>query len=207
MENYADLMFTKAVQAEQDADGIRATYAQMYPGRTQAHIGPDEAAFLTSRTSIYIASVSETGWPYVQHRGGPVGFIKMLDADTIGFADYRGNRQFISKGNLINDDRVSVFAMDYARKARLKLQGRARLYDTSEDTGLAAQLATDGQGRVERIMTIKIVAMDWNCPQFITPRFDQAEITQMIGPEMSRLQSRIDELEAELTHMKKGGEE
>ena len=197
-------MFTHAVQAEQEADGTRAQYEQMYPGRTQAHIGPDEAAFLTSRTTIYIASVSETGWPYVQHRGGPAGFIKLIGADTIGFADYRGNRQYISKGNLTGDDRVSLFAMDYARKARLKLQGHARMISAGDDPDLAAQLATDVQGRVERLMTIKIVAMDWNCPQYITPRFDQDEITQMIGPEMTRLQARLEELEAQNAALRGG---
>jgi predicted pyridoxine 5'-phosphate oxidase superfamily flavin-nucleotide-binding protein len=198
MENYAELMFTKAVQAEQEADGTRALYAQKYPDRTKSEFSADEVAFLESRTSIYIASVSETGWPYLQHRGGPRGFIKVLDGQTLGFADYRGNRQYISKGNLQTDDRVSVFAMDYARKARLKLQGRATMQEAEDAPDLAQQLATEGQGRVERVLTIRIVAMDWNCPQFITPRFDTDEIAAMVGPEMSRLQARIAELEAEI---------
>lgn len=197
MQNYAELMFTQAVQAFQDADGSRDTYEKMYPARTQSNIGPNEAAFLNARSSIYIATVSQTGWPYIQHRGGPVGFIKMLDEQTIGFADYRGNRQFISRGNLQDDDRVSLFAVDYPRKARLKLQGHATVIDASENLGLVEQLAVEGQGRVERLMTIRIVAMDWNCPQFITPRFDQSEISAMIGPEMTRMQARIEELEAE----------
>lgn len=197
MQNYAELMFTQAVQAFQEADGSRSTYEKMYPRRTQRNIGPDEAAFLSARSSIYIATVSQTGWPYIQHRGGPAGFVKMLDDQTIGFADYRGNRQFISRGNLQNDDRVSLFAVDYPRKARLKLQGHATVIDASENPELEEQLAVAGQGRVARLMTIRIVAMDWNCPQFITPRFDQGEITAMIGPEMTRLQARIEALEAE----------
>ena len=197
MQNYADLMFTSLVQDLQEADGTRALYADKYPGRTQDKIGPDEAAFLQARDSIYIATVSETGWPYIQHRGGPRGFIKLLDDHTIGFADYRGNRQHISEGNLAGDERVSLFAMDYAHKARLKLQGLARMQNAGDVPELAERLATEGQGRVERVMTIRIEAMDWNCPQFITPRFDQDQITQMIGPEMSRLQARIETLEAE----------
>jgi predicted pyridoxine 5'-phosphate oxidase superfamily flavin-nucleotide-binding protein len=202
MQNYAELMFTQAVQAFQEADGSRSTYEKMYPERTQRNIGPDEAAFLSARSSIYMATVSQTGWPYIQHRGGPAGFVKMLDQQTIGFADYRGNRQFISRGNLQGDDRVSLFAVDYPRKARLKLQGHAAVIDASENPELAEQLAVAGQGRVERLMTIRIVAMDWNCPQFITPRFDQGEITAMIGPEMTRLQARIEALEAENAMLK-----
>jgi len=204
MQNYAEMMFTQAVQAFQEADGTRALYAQKYPDRTQERIGPDEAAFLTARDSIYIATVSQTGWPYVQHRGGPAGFIKLLDDVTIGFADYRGNRQFISQGNLVNEARVSIFAMDYARKARLKLQGIAQMQDASTAPELAERLATQGQGRVERVMTIRIEAMDWNCPQYITPKFDQGQITQMIGPEMSRLEARIKELEAENARLQQG---
>jgi len=198
MQNYADVMFTKAVRAAQEKDGTRALYAEKYPGRTKAAFGPEEEAFLASRTSLYMASVSETGWPYVQHRGGPRGFVKVLDGQTLGFADYRGNRQYISQGNLVGETRVSLFAMDYARKARLKLQGHATMIDADADPDLATRLAAEGQGRVERLVTIKVVAMDWNCPQFITPRFDQDEITAMIGPELDKLQARIAQLEADL---------
>lgn len=204
MQNYADMMFTKAVQEFQREDGTFEKYQKFYPGRTQTQIGPDEAAFLTSRDSIYIATVSETGWPYIQHRGGPQGFIKMLDAQTIGFADYRGNRQFISQGNLMGDARVSLFAMDYARKSRLKLQGTAQMQAATDAPELAQQLATEGQGRVERVMTIRIEAMDWNCPQFITPRFNTEEISQLVGPEMSKQEARIAELEAEIARLKEG---
>ena len=202
MQNYAELMFTQAVRDRQESAGTRDTYARSYPGRTQSRIGPDEAVFLQSRTSIYLATVSETGWPYVQHRGGPVGFIKLLDDETIGFADYCGNRQFISSGNLHTDDRVSIFAMDYPRKARLKMQGHAKMQDAAQAPELAEKLATEGQGRVERVMTIRIVAFDWNCPQFITPRFDTNEVAALVGPEMSRLETRIAELEAENAALK-----
>lgn len=202
MKTYADVMFTPAVRAQQDRDGTGESYARRYASMDRSELGPDEADFLTSRTSIYMASVSETGWPYVQHRGGPSGFLKVLDAKTLGFADYRGNRQYISKGNLLNDNRVSLFAMDYTRKARLKLQGYATFQDAADAPDLVAQLATQGQGRVERVVTIQIETFDWNCPQFITPRFDAGEIAQLVAPEMSRLETRIAELEAENAALK-----
>ena len=203
MENYADLMFTKTVRSQQDAAGTGTLYAASYPDRTAAELGPDDRAFLESRTSLYLASVSETGWPYVQHRGGPAGFLKILSGTSIGFADYRGNRQFISSGNLAaGDGRVSVFLMDYPRKSRMKIQGIAQMCDASENPELAGILKTEGQGRVERLVTIEIVAMDWNCPQFITPRFDSAEIAQLVGPELDKQSARIAELEAEIAALK-----
>lgn len=198
MTSYADIMFTPDVLAEQERIGSRGQYDSRYQAKQDEPLGPDEQAFLTSRSTLYIASVNSDGWPYIQHRGGPVGFVKVLDPMTIGFADYLGNRQLITKGNLAGDDRVSVFAMDYARKARLKLQGHATLQDAEDAPELAEQLATKGQGRVQRVMTIRIIAWDWNCPQFITPRFDQAEMTALIGPELSRLEAENAELRARL---------
>lgn len=198
MTSYADIMFTPDVLAEQERIGSRGKYDSRYQAKQDEPLGPDEQAFLTLRSTLYIASVNSDGWPYVQHRGGPVGFVKVLDPMTIGFADYLGNRQLITKGNLAGDDRVSVFAMDYARKARLKLQGHATLQDAEDAPELAEQLATEGQGRVQRVMTIRIIAWDWNCPQFITPRFDQAEMTALIGPELSRLEAENAELRARL---------
>ncbi|MEM8577828.1 MAG: pyridoxamine 5'-phosphate oxidase family protein [Pseudomonadota bacterium] len=201
MDRYDHLMFTPAIRALQRRDGSEETYARSYGARTRP-LGEDERAFLESRTSIYMASVSETGWPYIQHRGGPAGFIKVIGPGQIGFADYRGNRQHISEGNLSAEPRVSLFAMDYARKARLKLQGRARMVRAAEDAALTEALRTPGQGRVERVVTIDIVAFDWNCPQFITPRFDEAEIAQMLGPKLQEQADRIAALEAELAALK-----
>ncbi|WP_299146189.1 pyridoxamine 5'-phosphate oxidase family protein [uncultured Tateyamaria sp.] len=201
MQRYDHLMFTDAVRALQSADGSADMYANSYGARTHA-LNADEVAFVASRTSFYMATVSATGWPYIQHRGGPAGFLKVLDDHTLAFADYRGNRQHISEGNLAGDDRVSLFLMDYPRKARLKLQGRAAVRATSDDAGLASELAVEGQGRVERVMTIALEAFDWNCPQFITPRFDAAEIAQLVGPEMDKLNARIAALEAENAALK-----
>ncbi|MEM7719781.1 MAG: pyridoxamine 5'-phosphate oxidase family protein [Pseudomonadota bacterium] len=198
MESYAKLMFTDKVLALQEDAGTKALYAEKYPARTKSTLGADERTFLESRRSIYLASVSETGWPYVQHRGGPLGFIKQLDGETIAFADYRGNRQFISQGNLGQDDRVSIFAMDYPRRARLKLQGHATVIPASDAPELANRLATEGAGRVERLVSIRIVAFDWNCPQFITPRFDEAELGALVAPHLAARDRKIKRLSQRL---------
>ncbi|WP_299743521.1 pyridoxamine 5'-phosphate oxidase family protein [uncultured Tateyamaria sp.] len=204
MRRYDELMFTDAVKALQEADGSAEMYARSYGARTHA-LSADEVAFVASRTSFYMATVSETGWPYIQHRGGPAGFLKVLDDHTLAFADYRGNKQHISEGNLAGDDRVSMFLMDYPRKARMKLQGRATFAQAQDNPDLAEQLAVDGQGRVERLVTIRLEAFDWNCPQFITPRFDASEIAQLVGPEMDKLTARIAELEIENAKLKGQG--
>lgn len=204
MQRYDELMFTPAIQALQDLEGARGMYARSYGARTRA-LGDDDVAFIAGRTSFYMASVSETGWPYIQHRGGPAGFLKVLDDHSLGFADYKGNRQHISHGNVEHDNRVSLFAMDYPRKARMKLQGYATFESAAANPALAARLAVDGQGRVERLVTIRLAAFDWNCPQFITPRFDAGEIAQLVGPEMDRLTARIAELEAENATLRGGG--
>lgn len=196
MERYDSLMFTQRVKALQEAQGTAERYEKAYGPRTHV-LNQDEQAFIASRTSFYMATVSETGWPYIQHRGGPVGFVKVLDDHTIGFADYRGNQQHISEGNLQGDRRVSLFFMDYPRKGRLKMQGNAKMRSALERPDLVEQFATTGEGRVERVVTIEIVAFDWNCPQFITPRFDSTEIAQLVGPELDKLTARIAELEAE----------
>jgi len=141
-----------------------------------------------------MASVSETGWPYVQHRGGPPGFIKVLDATTLGFADYRGNRQYISVGNVLKDDRVAIILIDYPNRTRLKLLGHARIVDAGESELLAALDMPAYRARVERGFVIKVAAYDWNCPQHITPRFTQAEIEAVMGS----LKQRIADIEAEL---------
>lgn len=198
MQRYDQLMFTPKITALQDKDGGSETQARHYARKDRTGFGPDEVAFLESRVSIYLASVSETGWPYIQHRGGPRGFLKVLDDQTIAFADYRGNRQHISEGNIRSDARVSLFAMDYPRKARMKLQGRASFQNAADDPALAKRVQVDGQGRVERLVTIAVSAFDWNCPQFITPRLDSEEIAALVGPEMDRLTTRIAELEAAL---------
>ncbi|MFY0646784.1 pyridoxamine 5'-phosphate oxidase family protein [Sulfitobacter geojensis] len=202
MTSYADIMFTPDVLAQQAEIGSEGKYDARYQAKQDEPLGQPEQAFLTARSTLYIATVNSMGWPYIQHRGGPVGFLKVLDPFTIGFADYLGNRQVITKGNLAGDDRISVFAIDYARQTRLKLQGHATLLNAEEAPDLVAQLSTEGQGRVQRVMRIRVAAWDWNCPQFITPRFDTAEMTALVGPELSRLETRNTELEAEVARLR-----
>jgi predicted pyridoxine 5'-phosphate oxidase superfamily flavin-nucleotide-binding protein len=190
---FAELAFTDRVKAIQEQEGSRASYARFEGG--EAHhdrLGAAEAAFLAARDSFYLATVSETGWPYVQHRGGPPGFLKVLDEATIGFADFRGNRQYVSLGNLGGDDRVSLILVDYPRRRRLKILGHARAVD---DAATLARLAVpDYPAKVERGLLIAVAAFDWNCPQHLTPRFTEAEIAAAVAP----LHARIAELEAAL---------
>ena len=205
MKHFGDIAFTDHVKAEQTRLGSRDMYAGMTARSAPDGLSEREAAFISMRDSFYMATVTDEGWPYIQHRGGPRGFLKILSDSQIAFADYRGNRQHISEGNLAGDDRVSLFAMDYPRKARMKLQGRATVVNAGDDPDLAARLASEGEGRVERLVTIRLDAFDWNCPQFITPRFDAAELAPLVGPEMDTLNARIAELEAENASLKGRG--
>ena len=192
---YHDIAFTDTVKALQETKGSRASYARFEEGPKRGDaIGPSEAAFIAERDSFYMASTSETGWPYVQHRGGPEGFLRVLDAHTLGFADFSGNRQYVSLGNLETDDRVSLFLMDYPNQRRLKLYGRAAALD-SQDTATRDRLVVPGyRAKVERGMLIKVEAIDWNCPQHITPRYTEAQVAQVVD----KLTSRVAELEAQI---------
>ena len=175
---FAELAFTPAVREIQERMGSRKAYAKGEGGPVHHdRLGAAEAAFIATRDSFYMASVSETGWPYIQHRGGPAGFFKILDERTLGFADFRGNRQYVSLGNLTGNDRVSLFFMDYARQGRLKLLGHARAVAIEEQPELMERLAMpDYTARIERAFLISVEALDWNCSQHITPRFTPDEI-------------------------------
>ncbi|MFO1048909.1 MAG: pyridoxamine 5'-phosphate oxidase family protein [Geminicoccaceae bacterium] len=194
--SFAEIAFTERVKAEQRHAGSRASYARLEGGEPHHdRLGPAESAFLAARDSVYMATVSETGWPYVQHRGGPPGFLRVLDERTIGLADFRGNRQYVSVGNLVGDDRVSLISVDYPRRRRLKILGRARIVTAAEDPALMRRLAVaDYPAAIERGLVVAVEAFDWNCPQHITPRFTAAEIAEVIAP----LRARIAELEAAL---------
>ena len=187
-------MFTPRVQAEQELQGVRAQYERTYANRLTGPLDADARAFIESRDSFYMASVSETGWPYVQHRGGPVGFLKVTGPEQIGFADFRGNRQMISTGNVARDGRVSLILMDYPRRARLKMLGHMRIQSADAAPDLAATLAVDGAGRVERLALIDLVAIDWNCPQFITPRHTEDEVMARVAPALARRDAQISAL-------------
>ena len=184
---YSDIAFTPAVRAMQTRMGTRAAYAAL--DRTNDRrdaLTSDEVEFIHERDAFYQATVSESGWPYVQHRGGPAGFLKVLDAKTIGYADFRGNVQYISVGNLQGNDRVSILLMDHANQRRLKILGRVRLVDAKAEPALIARLQMPseltGNARVERAVIISVEGYDWNCPQHITPRFTKAEIEEGIAP-------------------------
>lgn len=193
---FAQLAFTDSVKALQSQQGSRKSYARMEEGNDYNNVlGPNEAQFIAARDSFYMATVSETGWPYVQHRGGPAGFVKIIDNKTLAFADLRGNRQYVSTGNLSKNDRVSMFFMDYPNKTRLKLLGRVRLTDPSEQ-GILPNLISDERhlARAERALIITVEAFDWNCPQYITPRYTRTEVDH----ELASLQVKISALEAKL---------
>jgi len=178
---YAELAFTPAVREVQEALGSRAHYGAMDAGDDRHHVLTErEATFLQARDSFYMASVSETGWPYVQHRGGPAGFVRVLDERTFGFADFRGNRQYVSVGNLGRDDRASFFFMDYPNRTRLKVFGRVRLVGLDSEE-LSRLRVPDYRARLERGFVVHIEAFDWNCPQHITPRYTEAEIRQLVA--------------------------
>ncbi|HTL56082.1 MAG TPA: pyridoxamine 5'-phosphate oxidase family protein [Candidatus Limnocylindrales bacterium] len=155
----------------------------------------EETSFIQARDSFYMASVTESGWPYVQHRGGRPGFLRVLNVQTLAFADYRGNRQMLSTGNLTANDRVALFLMDYPQRTRLKILGHARVEDAREQPELVRQLAEpDVQRIVERLFLIDVVTFDWNCPKYITPRYTADDIQEIVAP----LKARIAELEAKL---------
>ncbi len=194
MDNYAKHMFSDAAKTAQAEAGTLSEYNAVYQTRFTEGLGEAEKAYVESRTSCYIASITEGGYPYIQHRGGPAGFLHVKDAQTLAFADYRGNKQFITQGNLQTNNKVSLILVDYPRKARLKLIGQAVMVPATDDPVLAASLVQEGQGPVERLVTIKITAMDWNCPQYITPRFTEAEIEAMFGPQMRANLRKIDVL-------------
>jgi uncharacterized protein len=197
MKSFAELAFTPTVQAFQERYGSRAAYA----GRRSEigsgeGLGPSEAEHIAGADSFYMATVSETGWPYVQHRGGPRGFLKVVSTTRLAFADFRGNRQFVSVGNVSRDDRVSLIVMDYPKRRRLKLLGRLRFSALEEaDPKLALAVELPGyRVRIERVAVIDVEAFDWNCPQHITQRFTPADIEAASKP----LHERIAQLETEV---------
>ncbi len=191
---FLDIAATPGVRAAQAANGSRDLSERSGDDQQPDRLTGAEAAFIEARDSFYMATVSETGWPYIQHRGGPAGFLKVLDETTLGFADFRGNRQYISLGNIAANDRVALILMDYPNRRRLKILAHMEARALSADADLAARLTLPGyRAMPERALVLHLEAFDWNCPQHITPRFTREEIQAAIAP----LQSRIAALEAE----------
>lgn len=187
---FANIAFTPAVREVQARDGSRAQYARAFESGDEvrnAELGPDEAAFIHAQRSFYMATVSETGWPYVQHRGGTPGFLRVVDAKTLTFADLPGNRQFISVGNVAQDNRVALILMDYTHRRRLKLLGRLSVEESA------------GETRTERTMTIHVEAFDWNCPKYIPMRFEADDVQRALDAR----DRRIAELEAQLAEARR----
>jgi len=172
-------MFSNAAKRLQERAGSRKQYERMVNSRhLEGGLSEFEKEFVEARDSFYMATVTPDGWPYIQHRGGPVGFLKVVDGRTLAFADYSGNRQYISAGNLSGNDRVSLFLMDYPHQARLKIIGNARALKPGEDTEIENRLVKESGARVEGVIVIDVVGYDWNCSQHITPRFTKEELVE-----------------------------
>lgn len=198
---FTEIAFTKAVRDRQVEQGSRQGYAAFDADTVDRgdRLTDAEARFIQARDGFYQATVSETGWPYVQFRGGPIGFLKVLDEKTLAYADFRGNQQYISHGNLSSDDRVSLILMDYPNRARLKIWARAEQKSLKGNEALAAQLTEQGyRGLPERIVILNVEAFDWNCPQHIPQRYSLAEL----APDLNAMRQRIRALEEENAELK-----
>jgi predicted pyridoxine 5'-phosphate oxidase superfamily flavin-nucleotide-binding protein len=199
--SFASLVFTPLVKKLQERYGSRRQYERMENSSgSQDRFTPFELEFLAQRDSFYMATTGSTGWPYVQHRGGPSGFLKVIDDHTLAFGDLRGNKQYISTGNLLTDDRVAIIMVDYPRQARLKILGRAEVLEGDAAKSWLARVRMPGEKTViERVFVIHIEAYDWNCPQHITPRYTAEEIREG----MHSIEKKVDALEQENKALRK----
>ena len=199
--SFGKLAFTPLVKELQERYGSRKQYERMEgSGASQDRLTDFEKEFLAGRDTFYWATTSSTGWPYVQHRGGPKGFLKVIDDRTLAFADYRGNKQYITTGNLLSDDRVAMILVDYPRQARLKILGRAEIFEGAKAEKWLARVRVQGyKATIERVFVIHVEAYDWNCPQHITPRYTAEEIQEG----MRSVQERIQTLEQQNEDLKK----
>ena len=184
------LVFTPVIKALQERYGSRRQYAKREASSFgSGGLGPSEIEFLAESDSFYMASTGETGWPYIQHRGGPPGFLRVVDEHTVAFADFRGNKQYVSTGNLMTDDRVAIILVDYPRQTRLKILGRAQILEGAAAKEWIEKLADKSYDAVvERVFVLHIEAFDWNCPQHITPRFTEGQIREVLRPIEERMQ-------------------
>jgi len=198
-EKFMETVLTPSVQDAQDHYYGRHQSVSYAPERDR--LGPGEEEMIVTRDSFYMATVTESGWPYIQHRGGPAGFLKVLPGNRIGFADFKGNRQLLSTGNLSRNDRVALFLMDYPSQSRLKILGRSKVLDARDHPDLVEELALpDLRSRTERLFVIEVLSYDWNCPQYITPRFTADQVREAVEP----LRNRIAELESQLEAKTRG---
>ena len=201
--NFGSLVFTPLVKALQEQHGSRRQYARLEasdssPGR----LGPEESAFIADRDTFFMATLGSTGWPYVQHRGGPKGFLKVIDESTIAFADFLGNKQYISTGNLLSDNRAALILMDYPRQLRLKILGRVEIFEGDQahtDDWIGKVRDPQYKATIERVYVIRVEAFDWNCQQHIIPRYTAEEIREALAP----AEKRMHELEQENEQLRK----
>lgn len=190
---FLEVAVTPAVRAVQDTLGAAHMWENFTGKREFDHFTDAETAFIEARDSFYMATTSETGWPYVQHRGGTPGFLKVLDDRTLAFADYRGNHQYLSIGNLSVNDKACLFLMDYSRRRRLKIYVHADVVALESDPVLTEKVLDGASGKVERIIRLRLQNFDWNCPQHIVPRYSEMELTRVLQP----IQEKMAALEAE----------
>jgi predicted pyridoxine 5'-phosphate oxidase superfamily flavin-nucleotide-binding protein len=199
---FLDIVSTPSVRAAQAANGTRQMWENFKGHREFDRFAEDEAAFIAARDSFYIATISESGWPYVQHRGGPPGFLKVLDEKTLGFADFRGNLQYISVGNLNADNRAALILVDYPNRARLKILAHIEVRDLGAEPELAERLNLPGyKARPERAFLLRLETFDWNCQQHITPRYTMEDIEAAVSglqAKMAVLQEENKKLRAEI---------
>jgi predicted pyridoxine 5'-phosphate oxidase superfamily flavin-nucleotide-binding protein len=191
-QRFAELAFTPLVKKQQEKHGSRRQYARMQEiGEPGDRLTDFEREFIAGRDGFYMASTGETGWPYIQYRGGEQGFLRVLDDQTLGFADLRGNKQYITTGNLEHDDRVALFFMDYAHQMRLKILGRAEVHENDAVAAeLIAKLKVPGEKTpAERAVVLHVEAFDWNCPQHITPRYTLEELAGTLDPIRKRMEA------------------
>lgn len=188
---FGNLAFTPAVKAAQQRDGSRASYERRYESPVETfndRMGEAEMGFVRAQRSFFLATVSETGWPYVQHRGGPVGFLKVLDERTLAFADFAGNRQMVSVGNLSVNDRVALILVDYVQGGRLKMLGRLAVHDLHQGDAMFQQLVSpDYRARPQRAFVITVDAIDWNCGQHIPQRIDAEDVQRALAERDARI--------------------
>jgi predicted pyridoxine 5'-phosphate oxidase superfamily flavin-nucleotide-binding protein len=201
---FAEIAFTPQVKAAQQRDGSRAGYARSFEGGPEPfndRLGDAERDFIAAQRSFYMATVSETGWPYLQHRGGPRGFLKVVDDRTLAFADYAGNRQLISVGNLAANDRVALILVDYAQRVRLKLLGRLAVQELVPGSALAQTLVDPAyRAKPQRAMRVHVEGFDWNCPQHIPVRYEAEDVQRALDER----DARIAALERRLAHAAAG---
>ena len=199
-DNYASIAFTAAVRQLQERYGSRSSYARLEKHSYVDGLTGAEEDFISQRDSFYMATFSENGFPYIQHRGGPKGFVKVLDKHRIGFIDFSGNRQYISVGNIATNNKVSLIMVDYPSRTRLKTLATAEVVELKDDPALYAMLdLPEYRFRPERMFVLTIEAYDWNCPQHIIPRYTVEEIKEVFDAQVGRIET----LEAEIKKLKK----